>query len=60
LVLQRLKCEGSIQLDMPITQLCLSGKQVWVALDTFLYVFDLWVRITNYELLLLSIINYEL
>lgn len=40
--LKRLKCEGSIQLDMPITQLCLSGKQVWVALDTFLYVFDLW------------------
>jgi hypothetical protein len=52
LVLQRLKCEGSIQLDMPITQLCLSGKQVWVALDTFLYVFDLWVRIMNYDLLL--------
>jgi hypothetical protein len=43
-LLQRLKCEGSIQLDMPISQLCLSGKQVWVALDAFLYVFDLWVR----------------
>jgi hypothetical protein len=60
-VLQRLKCEGSIQLDMPITQLCLSGKQVWVALDTFLYVFDLWVRIDheimNFEL---RITNYEL